>query len=123
MLYLQLYFQSMQLDLSLSPVTAAKWGKQLCTAGLPGSLQALQQGLCGLGPQTHQGPPALLAAADSAVAGLPLHTNLPLRKQQARGPWFGLGAGASFIWLYSLACKTPSFEQQSKVVFPPRDLF
>lgn len=90
---------------------------------LLGCLVALQQGLCGLGPQTHQGPPALLAAADSAIARLPLHVDLPLRKLQARGPWFVWEAGASFIWLHSLACKTPSFEQQWKVVFLPRDLF
>lgn len=57
MLYLQIYYQSMQLDLSLSPVTDAKLGKHLCTAVLSSPPWALQQCLSSLGPQTHQGPP------------------------------------------------------------------
>jgi len=101
MLHLQIYYQCMQLDLSLSPITAAKVGKQLCTARLSSPPQALQQCLSGLSPQTHQGPPRtappscwLLLAQPSL--GFPSTSVSITQAESQHIAYFVVGAGVLF---------------------------
>lgn len=97
LLCLQFYYQSMELDPSLSPVTAAKLGKQLCTARLPSPLWALWQCLHSHGPQTTRDHPEW--HCHHAGCCWPSHSpphRFVIAQDPASSPHFVVGAGELF---------------------------